>query len=152
MTTTKKQKKTKENKTTVLIKRRQKKKSRRRQRKNQEGDKRKNQEGEKGILHFTEENPLYLLLTDVSTFYKRCNECDMWFRYQEFDEGIHNFDDKHIFTISLLRFMREYVKVNGATTFPASRRPFYSQPLPRLYPVVNYPGTRDVYPHIPPLC
>ena len=76
----------------------------------------------------------------------------MWFRYQEFDEGIHNFDDKHIFTIALLRFMREYMKVNDATAFAASPRPFYSQPVPRLYPVVNYPGTRDVYPHIPPLC
>ena len=76
----------------------------------------------------------------------------MWFRYQEFDEGIHNFDDEHIFTTALLRFMREYMKVNGATTFAASPRPIYSQPAPRLYPVVNYPGTRDVYRHIPPLC
>ena len=58
------------------------------------------------------QTPLYLLLTDVSTFYKRCNECDLWFRYQEFDEGLHNFDDKHIFTLALLGFMREYVKVN----------------------------------------
>ena len=35
----------------------------------------------------------------------------MCYRYQEFDDGLHNFDDRHIFTISLMVFMREYMKV-----------------------------------------
>lgn len=35
----------------------------------------------------------------------------MSYSYQEFDDVLHNFDDRHIFTISLMVFMREYMKV-----------------------------------------
>ena len=54
---------------------------------------------------------LFPFFVDVSTFYKRCDECKMLYRYQECDDGLHNFDDRHIFTLNLMLFMREYMKV-----------------------------------------
>ena len=56
---------------------------------------------------------LSMFLPDVTTYYKKCDSCWMMYRYQESADGLHNFDDRHVFTISLMLFMREFMKVGS---------------------------------------
>ncbi len=41
-----------------------------------------------------------------------CPECGMAYRYQEYLDGIHNFNDTHCFSLSLMLFLRAFVEVS----------------------------------------
>ena len=43
----------------------------------------------------------------VETFYKRCEECGMCYRYQEIDCYIHNFNDSFLVGLDVCRFLRD---------------------------------------------
>ena len=43
----------------------------------------------------------------VETFYKRCEECGMCYRYQEIDCYIHNFNDSFLIGLDVCRFLRD---------------------------------------------
>ena len=50
------------------------------------------------------------LLQGHETFVKICRTCRMYYRYQEFTDGVHNFDDKFLFTLDTCLLIRESVK------------------------------------------
>ncbi|XP_026207900.1 uncharacterized protein LOC113156781 isoform X2 [Anabas testudineus] len=43
---------------------------------------------------------------NISTFNKRCPDCNMDYRYQEWRDGLHNFNDHVILTLELCLYMR----------------------------------------------
>ena len=49
---------------------------------------------------------------DIVICIKLCPECGMAYRYQEYSEGIHNFNDYHCFSLSLMLFLRAFVEVS----------------------------------------
>ncbi|KAK0140068.1 hypothetical protein N1851_023031 [Merluccius polli] len=51
---------------------------------------------------------------DVSTYCKRCGICGTFYRYQEWTEGLHNFDDHVILTLHLCLFLRQSVQNHTA--------------------------------------
>ena len=50
------------------------------------------------------------LLQGHKTFVKICPICRVYYRYQEFTDGVHNFDDKFLITLDTCLFIRESVK------------------------------------------
>ena len=68
---------------------------------------------------------LTFAIIGITLFYKLCPECGMTYRYQEFKDGLHNFDDHHCFTLSFMVFLRAFVQVslkkeNQKISFPRS--------------------------------
>ncbi len=57
---------------------------------------------------------LISFLIDVTIYCKRCGH---FYRYQEWAEGLHNFDDHTILTLHLCLFLRQSVKVIFASVF-----------------------------------
>lgn len=51
------------------------------------------------------------IFIDIHIFYKKCPTCKMVYRYQEYKDGLHNFDDCHIFSLAVLQLIRALVKV-----------------------------------------
>jgi len=51
------------------------------------------------------------LLIDVTTYCKRCGVCGQFYWYQEWTEGLHNFNDHTILTLHLCLFLRQSVQV-----------------------------------------
>jgi hypothetical protein len=47
------------------------------------------------------------VVTDVQTFFKRCTNCGVCYRYQEHDSGVHNFNDILLISIDLCHFLRD---------------------------------------------
>ncbi|XDV41978.1 hypothetical protein PO909_010746 [Leuciscus waleckii] len=54
------------------------------------------------------------ILEDVTTYCKRCGLCGHFYRYQEWAEGLHNFDDHTILTLHLCTFLRQSVQNHTA--------------------------------------
>ncbi|MGL5598221.1 MAG: hypothetical protein ACRDDA_08930 [Aeromonas sp.] len=54
---------------------------------------------------------LFSFFTDVTTYCKRCGVCGHFYRYQEWAEGLHNFDDHTVLTLHLCLFLRQSVQV-----------------------------------------
>ena len=50
------------------------------------------------------------LLHGHITFVKICPACRMYYRYQEFADGVYNFDDKFLIALDMCIFIRENVK------------------------------------------
>ncbi|XP_035850135.1 uncharacterized protein LOC116053426 [Sander lucioperca] len=46
------------------------------------------------------------VLKGLSTYCKECGQCGMLYRYQEYKDGLHNFDDGVILTFNLCMFLR----------------------------------------------
>ncbi|XP_066514104.1 HMG domain-containing protein 3-like [Hoplias malabaricus] len=46
------------------------------------------------------------VIEDISTYYRRCPECQMTYRYQEWQDGLHNFDDHVVLSLELCLFLR----------------------------------------------
>ena len=55
-------------------------------------------------------NYLYELI-GVTFCYKSCPECGLTYRYQEYEDGLHNFDDNHCFSLSFMVFLHAFVEV-----------------------------------------
>ena len=47
----------------------------------------------------------------ISTYWKSCLNCGMIYRYQEWEEGIHNFDDHIILSLHLCLMVRNALQV-----------------------------------------
>lgn len=50
-------------------------------------------------------------LTDVSTHHRSCPRCHMVYRYQEWTDGLHNFDNHVVLSLELCLFLRENLQV-----------------------------------------
>eukprot|EP00112_Aurelia_sp_Birch-Aquarium-sp1_P023018 Seg6701.2 transcript_id=Seg6701.2/GoldUCD/mRNA.D3Y31 product="hypothetical protein" protein_id=Seg6701.2/GoldUCD/D3Y31 len=50
----------------------------------------------------------------VETYFKICKRCNNYYRYQEFDDGVHNFDDTFLLGIDLCIFLRASTKYHVA--------------------------------------
>eukprot|EP00112_Aurelia_sp_Birch-Aquarium-sp1_P013996 Seg2997.2 transcript_id=Seg2997.2/GoldUCD/mRNA.D3Y31 product="HMG domain-containing protein 3" protein_id=Seg2997.2/GoldUCD/D3Y31 len=50
----------------------------------------------------------------VETFFKMCNRCEVYFRYQEYEHGIHNFNDILLLGLDVCIFWRECQKNHQA--------------------------------------
>ena len=47
------------------------------------------------------------VIEGIETFYKRCENCRMCYRYQENDRSIHNFNDTFLIGFDVYRFLRQ---------------------------------------------
>ncbi|KAF7658616.1 hypothetical protein LDENG_00009970 [Lucifuga dentata] len=58
--------------------------------------------------------------TDILTYNKRCRKCSVVYRYQEWKDGLHNFNDHVILTLQLCLYLRQglqtHVSVSKAIT------------------------------------
>lgn len=53
-----------------------------------------------------------LFSTDISTYSRQCPLCKMLYRYQEWTDGLHNFNDHLLLSLELCLFLRENVCVS----------------------------------------
>ncbi|XP_073681623.1 HMG domain-containing protein 3-like [Garra rufa] len=49
------------------------------------------------------------LIDNISTYHRICPQCNMVYRYQEWKDGVHNFDNHIFLTLELCVFLRENV-------------------------------------------
>ncbi|XP_077083469.1 HMG domain-containing protein 3-like [Siphateles boraxobius] len=49
------------------------------------------------------------LIENISTYHRICPQCNMVYRYQEWKDGLHNFDNHIFLTLELCLFLRENV-------------------------------------------
>ena len=54
------------------------------------------------------------MLSDYETFIKIYPACHMCYRYQEYTDWVHNFNDKFLLKLAICIFMRENVKQHVA--------------------------------------
>jgi len=47
------------------------------------------------------------VIEGVETFFKRCENCRMCYRYQEHEHNIHNFNDTFLIGFDVCRFLRQ---------------------------------------------
>jgi len=47
----------------------------------------------------------------ISTYYRQCPNCEMVYRYQEWSDGIHNFNDHILLSLHLCMFLRNSIQV-----------------------------------------
>ncbi|KAK0152218.1 HMG domain-containing protein 3 [Merluccius polli] len=52
------------------------------------------------------------VLENVSTYYRCCPQCRMVYRYQEWKDSLHNFDDHTILTLELCLYLRHNLQNN----------------------------------------
>ncbi|RXN07765.1 hypothetical protein ROHU_016101 [Labeo rohita] len=52
------------------------------------------------------------IIEDVATYCKQCPLCGMFYRYQEWKDHLHNFDDHNILAIPLCLTLRSLLQVN----------------------------------------
>ena len=46
------------------------------------------------------------VIESVNTFFKYCSNCSMFYRYQEYEDGVHNFDDLLLLGLDLCIYLR----------------------------------------------
>ncbi|XP_041654455.1 uncharacterized protein LOC121517021 [Cheilinus undulatus] len=51
---------------------------------------------------------------DSSTFFRKCPDCQMVYRYQEWSEGLHNYNDHVILSLQLCMLLQNSIKIHGA--------------------------------------
>ena len=59
----------------------------------------------------------FISVSDIEIFVKVCHKCNVYYRYQEFSDGVINVDDKHLLSLDLCIFLRSGIKVELATDF-----------------------------------
>ena len=47
------------------------------------------------------------LVENVQTFFRKCSKCDLCFRYQEYSDGYHNYNDTFLLIIPFRLFLRD---------------------------------------------
>jgi hypothetical protein len=57
-------------------------------------------------------NYIFLCLIGVEVCVKFCPKCSLPYRYQEFTDGIHNFNDYWLFSLGFMDLTRQFFKVN----------------------------------------
>ncbi|XP_078790335.1 HMG domain-containing protein 3-like [Oryzias latipes] len=68
-------------------------------------------------LHITNNNSVLLFLfLGVSTYRKSCLRCGMIYRYQQWEDGIHNFDDHVILSLHLCLMIRNALQTHTAVS------------------------------------
>lgn len=83
---------------------------------------------------------------NVKTHYRECPTCAMKYRYTEYEDGIHNFNDYIIFTLHLCLHVRESINLHTSigTTFAILGK---SMKLPKLSDLrqayVHFESTTD---------
>lgn len=50
-------------------------------------------------------------MLDVATYYKQCPQCETCYRYQDWKDGLHNFNDDVILDIPLCLTFRNHLQV-----------------------------------------
>nr|XP_055034865.1 uncharacterized protein LOC129422787 [Misgurnus anguillicaudatus] len=58
----------------------------------------------------------WCIIEDVATYYKQCPECEMCYRYQEWKDGLHNFNDDIILDIPLCITLRNLLQVHTSVS------------------------------------
>ncbi|KAJ8376450.1 hypothetical protein SKAU_G00070300 [Synaphobranchus kaupii] len=56
------------------------------------------------------------IIEDISTYCKHCPECGMLYRYQEWNEGLHNYNDQIILDLALCLTLRNLLQVHTAVS------------------------------------
>jgi len=56
-------------------------------------------------------NCLVISIIDVMLCYRLCPNCGLVYRYQGHEDGLHNYDDYHCFSLSFLLLLRAFVEV-----------------------------------------
>ncbi|KAK3731073.1 hypothetical protein QZH41_012181 [Actinostola sp. cb2023] len=54
------------------------------------------------------------LITGIEVCVKFCPRCNLPYRYQEFNDGVHNFNDFWIFSLGFMDLIRQFFKVHTA--------------------------------------
>ena len=54
------------------------------------------------------------VIEGVETYFKICKRCNNYYRYQEFDDGVHNFDDTFLLGIDVCIYLRGATKYHVA--------------------------------------
>lgn len=54
---------------------------------------------------------LLLYLSDNSTFLKKCPKCDLMYHYQEWSEGLHNYNSHIILSLQLCMLLQNLIQV-----------------------------------------
>ena len=59
------------------------------------------------------------VITYAETYFGKCASCEMCFRYQEHDEGVHNFNDTFLIGLDVCNYLREslqcHIPIGSAT-------------------------------------
>ncbi|XP_048015441.1 uncharacterized protein LOC125247933 [Megalobrama amblycephala] len=56
------------------------------------------------------------IVQDISTYYKYCPQCGVLYRYQEWSEGLHNFNDHVLLDLPLCLTIRNLLQVHTAVS------------------------------------
>ncbi|KAM9752062.1 uncharacterized protein ACNS7B_008700 isoform 2-T3 [Menidia menidia] len=56
------------------------------------------------------------VIEGISLFRKQCNTCGMMYRYQEWSDGVYNFDDKTLLSLHLCLFLRNSLQTHQAVS------------------------------------
>ena len=56
------------------------------------------------------------LISDIQVCVKKCNGCEMFYRYQDVHHSIHNCDDKLFISIDICLFLREHIQEHNSIT------------------------------------
>ena len=48
---------------------------------------------------------------DVSLYIKFCTECQIPYRYQEYQDGVHNFNDNWLLSLGVCDMIRKHIQV-----------------------------------------
>lgn len=56
---------------------------------------------------------IYFILLGISTYRKTCPNCNMVYRYQDWQDGIHNFDDHVLLSVHLCLVLRNALQVSS---------------------------------------
>ena len=56
-------------------------------------------------------NILTTFFAEISTFCRRCPQCNLIYRYQEWSDGLHNYNDHIIMSLQLCLFLRSSIEV-----------------------------------------
>ncbi|XP_073672806.1 uncharacterized protein [Garra rufa] len=58
----------------------------------------------------------WCIIKDVATYYKQCPQCGMFYRYQEWKDRLHNFNDHIILDIPLCLTLRNLLQVHTSVS------------------------------------
>lgn len=54
---------------------------------------------------------IYFFKTGFSTYYRMCSNCGLKYRYQEWTDGLHNFDDHLLMSLHMCIILRHSLQV-----------------------------------------
>ena len=55
--------------------------------------------------------------TGISSYFKQCPECLCVYQYQEYSQGVHNFDNFWFLSLGVCDYLRQQLKVKMITCY-----------------------------------